>query len=90
MIGEEACDVDTIVSSIVYAFYRTKLDGEKLFVPLLNCRPQQLRLKSELVAILRRDALGELLLVYVFISTMSCMHALSLHPLKIVVALPQK
>lgn len=63
VIGEEACDLDAVVSAISYAYFQTIHNKEKtiLYVPLLNFPGDILWLKKELAAVLLKDILEALM-----------------------------
>lgn len=65
VIGEEACDLDAVVSVIAYAYFKTIHDPHKttLYVPLLNYPGDLLWLKRELAAVLLKDILESLLVM---------------------------
>ncbi|XP_051921627.1 exopolyphosphatase PRUNE1 [Hippocampus zosterae] len=60
VLGNEACDLDSMVSSLVYAYYlsKTRGDEEVLSVPLLNIRQGELLLRSDNVFLLRQAGLS--------------------------------
>ncbi|XP_061552868.1 exopolyphosphatase PRUNE1 [Phycodurus eques] len=59
VLGNEACDLDSMVSALVYAYYlsKTRDDRAALSVPLLNIRQGELLLRSDNMFLLRRTGL---------------------------------
>ncbi|MCL2294247.1 MAG: DHH family phosphoesterase [Spirochaetes bacterium] len=51
VIGNEAADIDSIASSIVYAFFRESINSKKeeIFIPVINIHEDDLRLRNEAV-----------------------------------------
>ena len=51
VIGNEAADIDSIASSIVYAFFKenTNQKKEEIFIPVINILENDLRLRNEAV-----------------------------------------
>ncbi|CAF87634.1 unnamed protein product, partial [Tetraodon nigroviridis] len=65
VLGNEACDVDSMVCSLVYAYFLSKtVRSETLAVPLLNIRQSELVLRSDNVALLRLIRLPPDLLLF--------------------------
>ncbi|XP_042081883.1 exopolyphosphatase PRUNE1 isoform X1 [Haplochromis burtoni] len=65
VLGNEACDIDSMVSALAYAYFLSKTaHGEMLVLPLLNIRQSELRLRSDSVFLLRQAALSLDLLVF--------------------------
>ena len=52
VIGNEAADIDSIVSSIVYAFFKETINPKKeseIFMPVINIPKDDLRLRNEII-----------------------------------------
>ncbi|KAM9782582.1 exopolyphosphatase PRUNE1 [Neosynchiropus ocellatus] len=65
VLGNEACDVDSMVSALVYAYFLHKtIGGETVHIPLLNIRQSDLVLRSDNVFLLRQTGLSPDLLVF--------------------------
>ncbi|XP_014330752.1 exopolyphosphatase PRUNE1 [Xiphophorus maculatus] len=65
VLGNEACDVDSMVSAMAFAYFLFKTAGNDLLVlPLMNIRQSDLALRSDSVFLLRRAALPQHLLLF--------------------------
>ncbi|XP_053743525.1 exopolyphosphatase PRUNE1 isoform X1 [Synchiropus splendidus] len=65
VLGNEACDVDSMVSALVYAYFLHKtVGGETVHIPLLNIRQSDLVLRSDNVFLLNQTGLSPDLLVF--------------------------
>lgn len=65
VLGNEACDVDSMVCALTYAYFLSKTaQGEMLALPLLNIRQSELLLRSDNVFLLRQVALSPDLLLF--------------------------
>uniref|UniRef100_A0A3Q3WDY4 DHHA2 domain-containing protein n=1 Tax=Mola mola TaxID=94237 RepID=A0A3Q3WDY4_MOLML len=60
VLGNEACDVDSMVCSLTYAYFLSKM----LVLPLLNIRQSDLVLRSDNVFLLRQISLSPDLLLF--------------------------
>ena len=51
VIGNEAADIDSIASSLVYAFFRETINPKKeeIFIPVINIAGEDLRLRNEAI-----------------------------------------
>ncbi|XP_077433107.1 exopolyphosphatase PRUNE1 isoform X2 [Vanacampus margaritifer] len=60
VLGNEACDLDSMVSSLAYAYFLSKTCGDEsaLSVPLLNIRREELALRSDNVFLLHQAGLS--------------------------------
>lgn len=65
VLGNEACDLDSMVSALAYAFFlfKTSRDG-MLALPLLNIRRSELALRSDNLFLLRQTGLSPELLLF--------------------------
>lgn len=65
VLGNEACDVDSMVCSLAYAYFLSKtLQSEMLVLPLLNVRQSELVLRSDVVFLLGQIGLPPELLLF--------------------------
>lgn len=65
VLGNEACDVDSMVCALTYAYFLSKtVQSEMLAVPLLNIRQSDLVLRSDNVFLLRQIGLSPDLLLF--------------------------
>ncbi|XP_061145685.1 exopolyphosphatase PRUNE1 isoform X6 [Syngnathus typhle] len=66
VLGNEACDLDSMVSSLAYAYFLSKTCGieEAFVVPLLNIQQEELPLRSDNVFLLRQIGLSPDLLLF--------------------------
>ncbi|XP_037130884.1 exopolyphosphatase PRUNE1 [Syngnathus acus] len=66
VLGNEACDLDSMASSLAYAYFLSKTCGieEALVVPLLNIQREELPLRSDNVFLLRQIGLSPDLLLF--------------------------
>ncbi|XP_029928684.1 exopolyphosphatase PRUNE1 isoform X1 [Myripristis murdjan] len=65
VLGNEACDVDSMVSALAYAYFLSKtVGGDMLALPLLNIRQSELVLRSDNVFLLRQSGVSTDLLLF--------------------------
>lgn len=65
VLGNEACDIDSMVSALAYAYFLSKTTGgEMLAVPLLNIRQSELPLRSDGIFLLCQTSLSLDLLLF--------------------------
>ncbi|KAM3614995.1 uncharacterized protein V6R79_021841 [Siganus canaliculatus] len=65
VLGNEACDVDSMVCALAYAYFLSKtLQSEMLALPLLNIRQSDLVLRSDNVFLLRQIGLSPDMLLF--------------------------
>ncbi|XP_061737837.1 exopolyphosphatase PRUNE1 [Nerophis ophidion] len=65
VLGNEACDLDSMVSTLAYAYFLSKTGGgETLSLPLLNIRQADLVLRPDNVFLLRKAGLSPDLLLF--------------------------
>ncbi|KAM9851929.1 exopolyphosphatase PRUNE1 [Aulostomus maculatus] len=65
VLGNEACDLDSMVSALVYAYFLSKTASSEAFrVPLLNIRECELALRSDSVFLLRQVGVPPDLLLF--------------------------
>ncbi|XP_022075977.1 exopolyphosphatase PRUNE1 [Acanthochromis polyacanthus] len=65
VLGNEACDLDSMVSALAYAYFLSKTaHSEMLVLPLLNIRQSELLLRSDNVFLLRQTGLSPDLLLF--------------------------
>ncbi|XP_034409887.1 exopolyphosphatase PRUNE1 [Cyclopterus lumpus] len=65
VLGNEACDLDSMVCALTYAYFLSKSGGsEALVIPLLNIRQSELLLRSDCVYLLRQVCLSPDLLLF--------------------------
>ncbi|XP_054638421.1 exopolyphosphatase PRUNE1 isoform X2 [Dunckerocampus dactyliophorus] len=65
VLGNEACDLDSMVSTLVYAYFLSKTrGGEVLSIPLLNIRQADLVLRPDNVFLLHQNGLSPDLLLF--------------------------
>lgn len=65
VLGNEACDIDSMVCALTYAYFLSKTaQSETLAVPLLNIRQSDLVLRSDSVFLLRKIGLSPDLLLF--------------------------
>lgn len=65
VLGNEACDVDSMVSALAFAYFLSKTaGGDVLVLPLLNIRQSDLVLRSDNVFLLRQAGLSADLLLF--------------------------
>ncbi|XP_059195945.1 exopolyphosphatase PRUNE1 [Centropristis striata] len=63
VLGNEACDVDSMVCALTYAYFLSKT-GESLVLPLMNIRQAELPLRSDNVFLLQQLDLNQDLLLF--------------------------
>ncbi|TSK16104.1 Exopolyphosphatase PRUNE1 [Bagarius yarrelli] len=60
VMGNEACDIDSMVSAITFAYFLSKtLDSRKAAVPVLNIQRAEFPLRSDGVFLLRESGLSQ-------------------------------
>ncbi|XP_068180715.1 exopolyphosphatase PRUNE1 [Antennarius striatus] len=65
VLGNEACDVDSMVCSLVYAYFLSKtVQSDMVVVPLMNIRQADLVLRSDNVFLLRQTGVSPDLLLF--------------------------
>ncbi|CAN9514416.1 unnamed protein product [Ophioblennius macclurei] len=65
VLGNEACDLDSMVSALVYAYFLSKTaPGDAFTVPLLNIQQSELLLRSDNLFLLRQTGLSPDLLIF--------------------------
>uniref|UniRef100_A0A3Q3JQS2 DHHA2 domain-containing protein n=1 Tax=Monopterus albus TaxID=43700 RepID=A0A3Q3JQS2_MONAL len=65
VLGNEACDVDSMVSALAFAYFLSKtMQSEMLALPLLNIPQSDLLLRSDNVFLLRQTGLSPDLLLF--------------------------
>ncbi|XP_012713081.2 exopolyphosphatase PRUNE1 [Fundulus heteroclitus] len=65
VLGNEACDVDSMVSALAFAYFLFKTaGGDSLVLPLLNVRQSELALRSDNLFLLRQTGLSPQLLLF--------------------------
>ncbi|XP_069392869.1 exopolyphosphatase PRUNE1 [Paralichthys olivaceus] len=65
VLGNEACDVDSVVSALAYAYFLSKTSpSEMLALPLMNIRQSELLLRSDVVFLLQQTGLSPELLMF--------------------------
>ncbi|XP_015978272.2 exopolyphosphatase PRUNE1 isoform X1 [Rousettus aegyptiacus] len=65
VLGNEACDLDSMVSALALAFYLAKTtEAEEVFVPVLNIKRSELSLRGDSVFFLQKIRLPESLLIF--------------------------
>lgn len=65
VLGNEACDLDSMVSALALAFYLAKTtEAEDVFVPVLNIKRSELPLRGDNVFFLQKMHIPESLLIF--------------------------
>jgi len=64
VIGNEAADMDSVISAIVYAFLLWKLHSDKIYVPVINIPREDLSLRTDIAWLLRFVGLDTQYLVF--------------------------
>ncbi|XP_051013652.1 exopolyphosphatase PRUNE1 [Acomys russatus] len=65
VLGNEACDLDSMVSALALAFYLTKTsETEELFIPVLNIKRAELPLRGDNVFFLQEVQIPESALIF--------------------------
>ncbi|XP_007088155.1 exopolyphosphatase PRUNE1 isoform X1 [Panthera pardus] len=65
VLGNEACDLDSMVSALALAFYLAKTtETEEVFVPVLNIKRSELPLRGDNVFFLQKSHIPESLLIF--------------------------
>ncbi|XP_027830400.1 exopolyphosphatase PRUNE1 isoform X5 [Ovis aries] len=65
VLGNEACDLDSMVSALALAFYLAKTtEAEEVFVPVLNIKRSELPLRGDNVFFLQKIHIPESLLIF--------------------------
>ena len=67
VIGNEAADIDSIASSIVYAFFRESINPKKeeIFIPVINIPEQDLRLRNEAIYLFSQTGINAKNLIFI-------------------------
>ncbi|XP_070692308.1 exopolyphosphatase PRUNE1 isoform X1 [Pempheris klunzingeri] len=64
VLGNESCDIDSMVCALTYAYFLSKSHRDMLALPLLNIRRSDLSLRSDNVALLQQVCLPVDLLLF--------------------------
>ncbi|KAG8509227.1 Exopolyphosphatase PRUNE1 [Galemys pyrenaicus] len=65
VLGNEACDLDSMVSALTLAFYLSKTtETEEVFVPVLNIKRSELPLRGDNIFFLQKIHIPESLLIF--------------------------
>lgn len=65
VLGNEACDLDSMVSALALAFYLAKTtEAEEVFVPVLNIKRSELPLRGDNVFFLQKIHIPESVLIF--------------------------
>ncbi|KAM9685834.1 exopolyphosphatase PRUNE1 isoform 1-T1 [Trichechus inunguis] len=65
VLGNEACDLDSMVSALTLAFYLAKTtEAEEVFVPVLNIKRSELPLRGDNVFFLQKVHIPESILIF--------------------------
>ncbi|XP_049736359.1 exopolyphosphatase PRUNE1 isoform X1 [Elephas maximus indicus] len=65
VLGNEACDLDSMVSALALAFYLAKTtEAEEVFVPVLNIKRSELPLRGDNVFFLQKVHIPESILIF--------------------------
>ncbi|KAM9244885.1 exopolyphosphatase PRUNE1 isoform 2-T2 [Dugong dugon] len=65
VLGNEACDLDSMVSALTLAFYLAKTtEAEEVFVPVLNIKRSELPLRGDNVSFLQKVHIPESILIF--------------------------
>ncbi|XP_055459639.1 exopolyphosphatase PRUNE1 isoform X1 [Psammomys obesus] len=65
VLGNEACDLDSMVSALALAFYLTKTsEAEEIFIPVLNIKRSELPLRGDNVFFLQELQIPEPALIF--------------------------
>ncbi|XP_019480822.1 PREDICTED: protein prune homolog isoform X1 [Hipposideros armiger] len=65
VLGNEACDLDSMVSALALAFYLAKTtEADEVFVPVLNIKRSELPLRGDNVFFLQKVHIPESLLIF--------------------------
>ncbi|XP_053446725.1 exopolyphosphatase PRUNE1 isoform X2 [Nycticebus coucang] len=65
VLGNEACDLDSMVSALALAFYLAKTtEAEEVFVPVLNIKRSELFLRGDNVFFLQKVNIPEAILIF--------------------------
>ncbi|XP_040143482.1 exopolyphosphatase PRUNE1 isoform X3 [Ictidomys tridecemlineatus] len=65
VLGNEACDLDSMVSALALAFYLTKTnEAEEVFIPVLNIKRSELPLRGDNVFFLQKIQIPETILIF--------------------------
>ncbi|XP_012667247.1 exopolyphosphatase PRUNE1 isoform X3 [Otolemur garnettii] len=65
VLGNEACDLDSMVSALALAFYLAKTtEAEEVFVPVLNIKRSELPLRGDNVFFLHKVNIPEAILIF--------------------------
>ncbi|XP_048213937.1 exopolyphosphatase PRUNE1 isoform X1 [Perognathus longimembris pacificus] len=65
VLGNEACDLDSMVSALALALYMTKTaEAEEIFIPVLNIKRSELPLRGDNVFFLQKVHIPETVLIF--------------------------
>uniref|UniRef100_A0A1A7Z4L8 Prune homolog n=1 Tax=Iconisemion striatum TaxID=60296 RepID=A0A1A7Z4L8_9TELE len=64
VLGNEACDLDSMVSALAFAYFLFKTTDGEVILPLLNIRQSELLLRSDNLFLLRETGLSPDLLLF--------------------------
>ncbi|XP_077012204.1 exopolyphosphatase PRUNE1 isoform X3 [Tamandua tetradactyla] len=65
VLGNEACDLDSMVSALILAFYLAKTtEADEIFVPVLNIKRSELPLRGDNVFFLQKVNIPESVLIF--------------------------
>ncbi|KAL0591044.1 Exopolyphosphatase PRUNE1, partial [Plecturocebus cupreus] len=65
VLGNEACDLDSMVSALALAFYLAKTtEAEEVFVPVLNIKRSELPLRGDIIFFLQKVHIPESILIF--------------------------
>uniref|UniRef100_A0A8C0WKL0 Exopolyphosphatase PRUNE1 n=1 Tax=Castor canadensis TaxID=51338 RepID=A0A8C0WKL0_CASCN len=65
VLGNEACDLDSMVSALILAFYLTKTaEAEEVFIPVLNIKRSELPLRGDNIFFLQKVHIPETVLIF--------------------------
>ncbi|XP_012870841.1 PREDICTED: protein prune homolog [Dipodomys ordii] len=65
VLGNEACDLDSMVSALALAFYMTKTtEAEEIFIPVLNIKRSELPLRGDNIFFLQKVHIPETVLIF--------------------------
>ncbi|KAK3094336.1 hypothetical protein FSP39_000423, partial [Pinctada imbricata] len=65
VIGNESCDLDSVVSALTFAFYLGQISADgTIFIPVLNIQRSQYPLRTESTFFLRKNSITDELLTF--------------------------
>ncbi|XP_023930608.1 protein prune homolog 2 [Lingula anatina] len=66
VLGNEACDLDSTVAALCYAFYLSKVSAGKgiIHIPVLNIPKDDFKLRSEIIYFLKENGLSQDILTF--------------------------